>query len=92
MCSPFLRLIALRCDRRARPFFGRAQREQRKLLTPLHSPSEAARCASTVNHQTPSPLPNFIFKGGMFDSRMRASNEHIAIVRLPRAGGRPGYR
>jgi hypothetical protein len=31
-----------------------------------------------------------IFKGGLVDPRMRASNEHILIVRVPRAGGRPG--
>jgi hypothetical protein len=37
------------------------------------------------------PIPHFIFKGGLVDPRMRASNEHILIVRVPRAGGRPGY-
>jgi hypothetical protein len=37
------------------------------------------------------PIPNFIFKGSLVDPRMRASNEHILIVRVPRAGGRPGY-
>jgi len=26
----------------------------------------------------------------MVDPRLRASNEHIPIVRVPRAGGRPG--
>jgi len=30
-------------------------------------------------------------KGGLVDPLMRASNEHILIVRVPRAGGRPGY-
>ncbi len=34
---------------------------------------------------------DFIFKGGLVDPRLRASNEHIPIVRVPRAGGRPGY-
>ena len=29
-------------------------------------------------------------KGGLVDPLMRASNEHILIVRVPRAGGRPG--
>ena len=37
------------------------------------------------------PIPPFIFKGGLVDPRLRASNEHILIVRVPRAGGRPGY-
>jgi hypothetical protein len=30
------------------------------------------------------------FKGGLVAPRLRASNEHILIVRVPRAGGRPG--
>ncbi|MGH7184079.1 MAG: hypothetical protein ACREJN_19180, partial [Nitrospiraceae bacterium] len=30
-------------------------------------------------------------KGGLADPHLRASNEHIPIVRVPRAGGRPGY-
>src|SRR5262245_60454912 len=30
-------------------------------------------------------------EGGLVDPRLRASNEHIPIVRVPRAGGRPGY-
>ena len=39
-----------------------------------------------------SPTPYFTFKGSLVDPRMRASNEHILIVRVPRAGGRPpGY-
>jgi hypothetical protein len=37
------------------------------------------------------PIPYFIFKGSLVDSRLRASNEHILIVRVPRAGERPGY-
>jgi hypothetical protein len=37
------------------------------------------------------PIPHFNFKGGLVDPRMRASNEHILLVRVPRAGGRPGY-
>ena len=35
-------------------------------------------------------IPYFIFKGGLVDPRLRASNEHILIVRVPRAGGRLG--
>jgi len=30
-------------------------------------------------------------KGGLVDPRLRASNEHIPIVRVPRAGGRPSH-
>jgi len=32
-----------------------------------------------------------MFKGSLVDPRLRASNEHIPIVRIPRAGGRLGY-
>jgi len=34
------------------------------------------------------PIPNSFFKSGLVDPRLRASNEHILIVRVPRAGGR----
>jgi hypothetical protein len=37
------------------------------------------------------PIPYSNFKGSLVDPRLRASNEHILIVRVPRAGGRPGY-
>ena len=37
------------------------------------------------------PIPYFTFKGSLVDPRLRASNEHILIVRVPRAGGAPGY-
>jgi hypothetical protein len=37
------------------------------------------------------PIPYFIFKGSLVDSRLRASNEHILIVHVPRAGERPCY-
>src|ERR1043166_5978776 len=37
------------------------------------------------------PIPYFTFKGSLVDPRLRASNEHILIVRVPRAGERPGY-
>jgi hypothetical protein len=29
------------------------------------------------------PIPYFLFKGGLVDPRLRASNEHILIVRVP---------
>jgi hypothetical protein len=37
------------------------------------------------------PIHRFFFKGSLVDPRVRASNEHIPIVRVPRAGGRLGY-
>jgi hypothetical protein len=37
------------------------------------------------------PIPHFVFKGSLADPRLRASNEHFLIVRVPRAGGRSGY-
>jgi hypothetical protein len=36
------------------------------------------------------PSPDFLLKGSLVDPLVRASNEHIPIVRVPRAGGRPG--
>jgi hypothetical protein len=43
-----------------------------------------SNCARYPNSQS-------IFQGSLVDPRLRASNEHILIVRVPRAGGRPGY-
>ncbi len=37
------------------------------------------------------PIPRFLLKGSLVDPRMRASYEHIPIVRVPRAGGGLGY-
>jgi hypothetical protein len=37
-----------------------------------------------------SQSSHLTFKGSLVDPRLRASNEHIPIVRVPRAGGRPG--
>jgi len=38
------------------------------------------------------PLLHYLFlKGSLVDPRLRASNEHLLSVRVPRAGGRPGY-
>ena len=33
---------------------------------------------------------HYTFKGSLVDPRLRALNEHIPIVRVPRAGGRLG--
>jgi len=49
--------------------------------------------ASTEPCQSPRhPLARLFFssQGSLVDPRMRASNEHTLIVRVPRAGGRPG--
>jgi len=35
-------------------------------------------------------FPQYLFKGSLVDPLLRASNEHILIVRVPRAGGRLG--
>jgi hypothetical protein len=32
-----------------------------------------------------------LLEGGLFGLPLRASNEHLPSVRVPRAGGRPGY-
>ena len=37
-----------------------------------------------------SQFPLLAFKGSLVDPQMRASNEHLPSVRVPRAGGRPG--
>jgi hypothetical protein len=37
------------------------------------------------------PIPYFTFKGSLVAPRVRASNEHILIVRVPQADGRPGH-
>ena len=37
-----------------------------------------------------APQSHFSFEGGLVDPRLRALDEHILIVRVPRAGGRPG--
>ena len=51
-------------------------------------------CTKGVAGMTPTarvfPIPHFIFKGSLVDPRLRASNEHILIVRVPGAGGRSG--
>ncbi len=39
----------------------------------------------------PLPSPYFILKGGLVDSLLRASNEHLPSVRVARAGGQTGY-
>ena len=44
----------------------------------------------------PSPFfspssPTSLDEGGLVDPQLRASNEHILIVRVPRARGRPGH-
>jgi len=74
-----------------RPRVARAQEINR----PPSHPSDRVASASKKDGLA-VPLPSFracslhASKGGLVDPRMRASNEHILIVRVPRAGGRPG--
>jgi|GEM_PF-3496179 hypothetical protein len=42
-------------------------------------------------HSESFPFSYFPLKGNLVDPRLRASNEHILIVRVPRAGGGLGY-
>jgi hypothetical protein len=65
-----------------------------------HFPSKAAAndhcylgegAAGMIQPARVFPILNFLFQGRLVDSRLRASNEHILIVRVPRAGERPGY-
>ena len=46
-------------------------------------------CPSKPFHPELSVFPLFL-GGGLVDPRVRASNEHLPSVRVPRAGGRPG--
>jgi len=48
--------------------------------------------ATLILLNNPSKLACSLLKGSLVDPRLRASNEHILIVRVPRAGGRPGCR
>ena len=47
-------------------------------------------CARATRGRGLLPARLFSPKGSLVDPRLRASNEHILIVRVPRAGGRPG--
>ena len=49
-----------------------------------------AHQATLILLNDPSKLACFSSRGSLVDPRVRASNEHIHIVRAPRAGGRPG--
>jgi hypothetical protein len=51
------------------------------LNVPISSPHEIIRLHPHTGYLT--------LKGSLVDPRLRASNEHILIVRVPRAGGRP---
>jgi hypothetical protein len=50
---------------------------------------ESPDCPSLCASDLPS-LIIFLSRGSQVDPQVRASNEHILIVRVPRAGGRPG--
>jgi hypothetical protein len=74
--------------------FHRARSASKKGTWPLPPhPSEAARCASTEDHQAPSPPPIHTSTEGSGRGcpLLRASNEHILIVRVLRARRAPGH-
>ena len=54
-----------------------------------------AFCEQEWHLAAPLPLspssPISLQEGGLVDPQLRASNEHILIVRVPRARGRPGH-
>ncbi len=60
---------------------------------PCIPPSETARCTSTGNHQAPSPslLQPSTKRSGRGCPSLRASDEHILIVRVLRARRAPGH-
>src|ERR1051326_556224 len=47
-------------------------------------------CQECPSLRALSQSSHLTFKGSLVDPRLRASNEHIPIVRVPRAGERPG--
>ena len=77
--------------RRDAPFPKQGRSERLKMILP-----KLARvpCPWDGSDESPTarvvPIPDFISKGSLVDPRLRASNEHILIVRVPRAGGRLG--
>jgi hypothetical protein len=74
------------------PFRGQGRSKRPKIVLP----SSLVYGIQRMTRMSP-PLraffqfPQYLFKGSLVDPRLRASNEHILIVRVPRAGGRPGY-
>ena len=68
---------------------------------PLRASNEGLLRPRVARAQETNRLPPFFLvifasppvsqQGGLVDPRLRASNEHIPIVRVPRAGGQPGY-
>jgi len=85
-----------RAQRGATVRSGASASKKNGLPAPSHH-SEAARCACMGAQQTPAFSSWLCLSilasqhGGLVDPRLRASNEHIPIVRVPRAGGRPGH-
>ena len=60
-----------------------------KLSSTSFLPSRLKRAWMFSPARVRSISPYFL-KGSLVDPRMRASNEHLLSVRVPRAGGRPG--
>ena len=73
------------------PFRGQGHSERPTMIFPsllLHVVQDGPDGSPTARV---FPILRFVFKGSLVDPRLRASNEHIPIVRVPRAGGRLGY-
>ena len=74
------------------PFRGRALREHGRssgsILLLFHHLSKGVTKAAL--YCALWEIPVHLSKGSLVDPQTRASNEHIPIVRVPRAGGRPG--
>ena len=68
-----------------------ALREHRRSSVSIPSSVPRARRTYGFSLSAARVIHYFIFKGSLVDPRLRASNEHILIVRVPRAGGQPGY-
>ena len=83
------------CARPTRGVFDRALREHRRSSGSIPSLLPCAFCEQKEHlaARILSKLSDFSPQvGSLVDPRLRASNEHILIVRVPRAGGRPGYQ
>jgi len=73
------------CPRR--PQFHRARSASKEGTWPLPSPPSKLACFPAPSQA----IRRFPEERGLVDPRLRASNEHLPSVRVPRAGGQPGH-
>ena len=81
------------CARPTRGVFDRALREHRRSSGSIPSLLPCAFCEQKEHlaARILSKLSDFSPQvGSLVDPRLRASNEHLLSVRVPRAAGRPG--